>query len=275
MPGLTVQPSINDARSQYLLPLIERLRTIDLTPLLVYDFNSVPDSAILALAWQFDILQPEWQLGGYTLTNEQSDILSGIDDLTDIDSLSSPSSSLGSSDYDSYRALLKIAIPLHATRGTPYAIKTALAALGFVGATLLEGQSTWGGNEYPSNEGWALFRVVINLTPSQNISSDDLTRIYAAANFWKPQRCVLDSVYINLGNESDALNITDSTSSGIVDALDITDAFGANIPMSDTIGAVPTHDAQYSHAGFTYQNIPVGITDGPITVNGVPVEGNK
>ncbi|MBE3605221.1 phage tail protein, partial [bacterium] len=59
MAHLQVQPSINDARSAALLDLIERLGALDLTPLLVYRIDSAPDSVLLALAWQFDMLGPQ------------------------------------------------------------------------------------------------------------------------------------------------------------------------------------------------------------------------
>ena len=62
MAELNIQPSINDARSSALLVLLERLDNLDLVPILVYRLDSVPDSALTLLAWQFDMLDPEWQL---------------------------------------------------------------------------------------------------------------------------------------------------------------------------------------------------------------------
>jgi len=50
-------------RSRALLDLIERMDAIDLTSILVYRLDSVPDSALLFLAWQFDLVAPQWQLG--------------------------------------------------------------------------------------------------------------------------------------------------------------------------------------------------------------------
>src|SRR5438128_12377304 len=123
MAQLTIQPSINDARSNALLELIKRLGSLDLTPLLVYRLDSAPTDALTLLAWQFDILGPEWQLGAPT--GESIDSLKDIDALTSIDSLSSAGGAAGLSDFDSLRDLLRAAIPLHRTRGTPYAIKTA------------------------------------------------------------------------------------------------------------------------------------------------------
>lgn len=142
---LQAQPSINDARTQAHLALGARLPQIDLTPLLVYRIDSVPASALPALAWQFDVLSPLWQL------------------------LAPGGGSVQQSGTQAARDLIKLAISLHRSRGTPYAIKTALAALGWPGVTILEGQSSWGGSFYPANQGWAVFRVQVPV-PAINIT---------------------------------------------------------------------------------------------------------
>src|ERR1700723_1547501 len=129
MAQLTIQPSINDERGRALLELIGRMDALDLVPILVYRLDSVPDSALLRLAWQFDLVAPQWQLGAQV--SESIDALAAIDPLIDVDTLSSTGGVAGSSDFDSLRALLKVAIPLHRTRGTPYAIKAALTPPGW------------------------------------------------------------------------------------------------------------------------------------------------
>ena len=59
MPRLQLQPSIaTDRRANAHLALIDRLRTLDLSPLLVYRIASLDDSAVLAMAWQWDTLNP-------------------------------------------------------------------------------------------------------------------------------------------------------------------------------------------------------------------------
>ncbi len=139
MAELQPSPSINDARAQALLHLIGRLRSIDLTPLLVYRIDSVPAAALPFLGWQFDLLSPLWAL--LAPTNPQ---LSRSNEAT-----------------VQRRALIKAAIPLHRIRGTPASIKQALTALGWFRATILEGQKTWGGTAFPPNEGWAVCRLLI------------------------------------------------------------------------------------------------------------------
>ena len=273
--NLVPAPSINDLRTQALMGLLGRLDTLDLSGLLVYRIPSVPETALKFLAWQFDVLDPEWQLLT-TSAGESIDALTDIDSLTDIDTLDSPGSIAGPSDWDSYRALLLQAIPLHRTRGTPYAIKTALAALGWPNAILQEGQNSWGGVSWPSGEGWAVFRVLINLSAGQTVTAAQSAAVIAALNFFKPQRCWLDSLWFTVPPFLDSLNITDSLSGSPVDALDITDALSVVIPtILDTIQNPVIYNAQFDHSGVTYANEPVGISDGAITVNGTPEEGNK
>jgi Phage tail protein (Tail_P2_I) len=141
----TLQPpaSINDARAQALMVLIERLGALDLTPLLVYRIDSVPAGALPFLAWQFDILSPLWQL------------------------IAPTSPSVEASATEAARDLVKLAIALHRVRGTPYAVKTALAALGWPGAGILEGQASWGGSSWPASQGWAACRISVPLAATQ------------------------------------------------------------------------------------------------------------
>jgi hypothetical protein len=75
MAQLTIQPSINDERGRALLELIERMDALDLVPILVYRLDSVPDSALRLLAWQFDLVAPQWQLGAQV--SESIDALAG------------------------------------------------------------------------------------------------------------------------------------------------------------------------------------------------------
>ena len=185
MAQLQIPPSIDDLRSQSLLVTIERLDALDLTPLLVYRLDSAPDSALIFLAWQFDMLDPQWQLAASS-SGESIDALTDIDTLTDVDTLLSSSSSAGPTDFDSWRALLQTSIPLHRVHGTSYSIRQALASLNWNSVSFLEGQASWGGSAWPSSEGWAVFRVMVNLETGQTVGANDAARIVAAVNFFKP-----------------------------------------------------------------------------------------
>jgi P2-related tail formation protein len=278
MAQLTIQPSINDLRSQSLLGLIERLGALDLTPILVYRLDSVPDSALLLLAWQFDMLAPEWQVGANV--SESIDALTNIDALTDIDTLTSSQSGAGPSDPASWRTLLKAAIPLHQTRGTPYAIKTALAALGWSSVTLLEGQSSWNGTAWPANQGWAVFRAVINLVAGQAVGNREAMRAIGAINFFKPTRSRLDSLWFAAAPIADSAPAPDDLVRSIFLQKDAAPAPADLVsapawPLADNRRIAPVYDAHFHHIGVTYGANEPAVADSGVTVNGNPIAAGE
>ncbi len=204
MPELSAAPSINDTRTQALLVLISRLAALDLTTLLVYRIDSVVDGALPFLAWQFDILSPLWQLIAPVALGV--DALTNIDLLIDVDNLIESGglvTELALTEA-AQRELLKNAIALHRFRGTPWSVKQALASLGWTTVSLLEGQTSWGGVAYPSNQGWAVFRVMIDLAAGQGVSIGAASTAVAAVNFFKPARAWLDSVWFAVPAITDA-----------------------------------------------------------------------
>src|SRR5277367_4450109 len=190
MPELSAAPSINDTRTQALLVLIARLAALDLTTLLVYRIDSVVAGALPFLAWQFDILSPLWQLISPVALGV--DALTNIDLLIDVDNLIESADALSQELTEvAQRELLESAIALHRFRGTPWAVKQALASLGWTTVSLLEGQTSWGGVAYPANQGWAVFRVMIDLAAGQGVSIGAASTGTAAVNFYKPARAWL------------------------------------------------------------------------------------
>ncbi len=139
MPELSPPASISDLRAQGIYAITARFGKLDLTPLLLYTITFAPDSALGWLAWQFDVADSLFQL-----------LAPGADQ----------------------RQLISQAVPLKRFVGTPYAIKTALASLGWPGAIIQEGQNSWGGTFWPADQGWAVCRILINLVP---ISPADAT----------------------------------------------------------------------------------------------------
>ncbi len=275
---LLLAPSINDTRGQAILAIVDqRMKALDLTPILVYRIASLPDSAVLAMAWQWDVLDPTWATG--IAAGESWDALTSIDLLTDIDTLTSQDNDATSvSDYDTYRSLIENAVPLHKLRGTSQAIINALAELGFAGAQLLEGQHSWGGTSWPANEGWAVFRIVIALTAGQMITLTQQNQIIGAALFWKNARSWLDSVQFVAYPLSDTLlpAPTDSLTNIFAqfDALlpAPTDLIAAPWPpISDTKNVVPLHDTRYLHIGTTYGVNEPPAVDAGVVVNGVAI----
>ncbi len=271
MPRLTIQPSIQDLRSRALLDLIERLGAIDLTTLLVYRLDSTPVDVLPLLAWQFDILEPQWQLGASN--TESIDNLQNIDTLTNVDSLTSSGGVAGTMDSDSWRQLPKAAIPLHRNRGTPYAIRSALASLGWTSVKILEGQNSWSGTTYPASQGWAVFRVVISVAAGQGVQSEDVERICNAIKFYKPIRAWLDSIWFTLpALREGKLSITDS----VVSIFSQHDSARPPVDVvsgrawiaSDTKGITPTHDGHFYYTGISYGPTEPIVADSGATVLG-------
>ncbi len=287
MADLQSPPSINDLRSQALLALINRLKALDLTPILVYRIASLVDSAVLPMAWQWDVLNPLLAYGLEGVTTLQFsawDPITNIDTLTNIDLLLGPvtlNPPSPSAILAAYRALILLSTKLHSTLGTRAALQNALKNLGFPDAVILEGQNSWGGTSYPSSQGWALFRVLINIATSPVPADITLeTLLPAICNYWKPARCLLDSVQfqnyladtlsplpsdfvINIFRQVDTLKP--------LPADFIVAPFG---PLSDAKTIVPLHDGRYYHIGTTYGANEPHVADSGVIVNGAAISAN-
>jgi hypothetical protein len=285
---LQLPPSINDARGQALLALVNRLGAIDLTPLLVYRIPSLVDSAVLAMAWQWDVLNPLLlpDLAELiTLAYGSWDAIADIDALNDINQLLYQAASEGGSSfnlYTEYRALILLSTALHSTIGTPAALLNALAGLGYAKAALQEGQDSWGGTQWPADEGWAVFRVGIPLgeVPAGTDFTTLEQRLSAMANYWKPARCWLDSIQFTTA-ESDVL--APAPTDFVVNIFARTDFVTPQVsdfiaapawPVSDAKTIVPLHDGRYYHIGTTYGVGEPHVADDGVVVNGVPISAN-
>ncbi|HLX06020.1 MAG TPA: phage tail protein [Candidatus Binatus sp.] len=283
MPELSAAPSINDTRTQALLVLISRLGALDLTTLLVYRIDSVVDGALPFLARQFDILSPLWQLIAPVALGV--DALTNIDLLIDVDNLIESGglvTELALTEA-AQRELLKNAIALHRFRGTPWSIKQALASLGWTSVSLLEGQTSWGGVAYPSSQGWAVFRVMIDLAAGQGVSIGAASTAVAAVNFFKPARAWLDSVWFAVPAITDAGPVPSDklTFGGIAkyqldtapapndNALAFAIALGSSVDARGPI--VAAYDSHYRHSGITYGANQPEVADSALIVNGAAV----
>jgi len=274
MAQLQLPPSINDLRSQALLATIERLDALDLTPLLVYRLDSAPDSALIFLAWQFDMLDPQWQLAAST-SGESIDALTDPDALTDIDTLLSSSGSAGPTDFDSWRALLQTAIPLHRVHGTSYSIRQALASLSWTSVSFLEGQASWGGSAWPSSEGWAVFRVVMNLAEGQGVGMNDPARIVAAVNFFKPARSWLDALVFEAAPLGDTAPAPGDFTGEVDNIPAPSDLLTAPLaPIAEQRVIAPVYNRHYYHIVITYGAHEPAVADSGVVANGVPISAN-
>ncbi len=281
MAELQIPPSINDARSRALMDLVGRLGQIDLASLLVYRIDSVPAEALPFLAWQFDILSPLWQSVAPVLRSVDS--IRDVDALVDIDTLTEDPSVQGiqqSVAVAAQRALIKMAIQLHRFRGTPWSIKSALAMLGWSSVSILEGQDSWGGSQYPPDEGWAVFRVVIHLIAGQTFDPNAPDLATATINFFKPARSLLDSLVFVLPPVLDAAPAPlDRLTLGGIDTyqLDIGPSPAAGLSIAivleldhDPYGpAGPFYSARYRHSGITYGADEPAVADSALILDGV------
>jgi phage tail P2-like protein len=131
----------------------ERLEGLNLAVLLVYVVDSAPASALLPLAEQFDVLG--WK--GWNLAQTEAD----------------------------KRALIRKAIELHRYKGTGWAIREAIKAVGFDGARIVEGVGIDYDGEhnhdaditYGGGGNWATFRVTILLPEAIEVLVDSLDKI--------------------------------------------------------------------------------------------------
>jgi hypothetical protein len=281
---LQLQPPLQmDARSQAHLGLINRLEALDLSPILVYRMASLADSAVLPMAWQWDVLNPLLLPAIQALANKTFaswDQILNVDTLTVIDQLLyqilTNTAPTGEALFTQYRALILLSTSLHSTMGTVGAIKNGLAGLGFPGAVLQEGQSKWGGTQYPSNQGWAVFRVLVDLStvPAQTDIGTLQKQMVAMCNYWKPARCILDSVQFQwhlldtlIPAISDVLRNV-FTQHDFLSPLPSDFIAAPFFPISDAKTLVPFWNARYYHTGITYGQNEPDVADGPLVRNG-------
>jgi len=151
-----IPESIRDASTLAFNELIDRMGRLDISPLLVYLIDSVEPTALPHLAEQFHIMGYEgWRLS--------------------------------TSDFER-RAIIKKAIDKHRSKGTRYAIQTALDSLGIT--CIIREWFDYGGAPYH-------FRITLNVNNSE-ISAETLALFDAYIQEYKNVRSVLDNVEINL-----------------------------------------------------------------------------
>ena len=204
MAQLQLPPSINDLRSQSLLATIERLDALDLTP-----------SAVLPprLGSGFGA-----DLSGLAIRHARSAVATCGEHLgreyrradrhRHAHRYRHVVIVVGQRRADRLRFLASAAadLPFHciACMARSYSISQALGSLNWTSVTFLEGQTSWGGSAWPSSEGWAVFRVVVNLGAGQTVGMNDAARIVAAVNFFKPARSWLDALVFEAAPLGDA-----------------------------------------------------------------------
>ncbi|MEX3690078.1 phage tail protein I [Paraburkholderia sp. BR14263] len=152
-PSLLPPPLARDLTCRATETLGARMSAIDLTPLLVYDFDTVAASALASLAEQLRVLGD----AGWNLATTEAQ----------------------------QRALLKSAIKLHRMRGTSYAVTRALEILGVNADTVEWFEDT------PQRAPYT-FAVDIDTTnqpaDAPLITLDRWAQIIRVVNYWKNAR---------------------------------------------------------------------------------------
>jgi hypothetical protein len=136
----------------------------------------------------------------------------------------------------------------------------------------LEGQASWGGNAWPSSEGWAVFRVAINLGAGQTVGANDAARIVAAVNFFKPVRSWLDALVFEAPPLGDAAPAPGDFTGAVDQAPAPSDLLTAQLaPLTERRVITPVYDRHYYHIGITYGAHEPAVADSGVVVNGVPI----
>lgn len=195
----------------------ERLNGIPLQNIAIYIIDEAPEEALYYLAQQFDVLG----LRGYkyAITTEQK------------------------------REVIKNALQAHMYTGTPYAIETALAAIGLVVDRIEEGVGDYnihngqhnydGSITYGSLGHWAYFNVYIQTQQGGVISALQLEEARDIINEFKNVRSHLKEIIVSPQNVQDQLILSDSVNITIQSA--VLDSFGS------------VHDGSHNYDGsITY-----------------------
>lgn len=155
-------PSIQDERFRAMLEVIDRRGLLPLAVLAIYDIDAVERSALIHLAEQFNVLGKR----GWALANTEAE----------------------------QRGLIKGAIELHRRSGTPWAVRTAMALVGYPGATVTENPplSYDGSWQYDGNFQYCAVKVncfFVTLDPVQSqVSGELIALIIDLIKEWKNER---------------------------------------------------------------------------------------
>lgn len=202
-PSLLPPPLARDLNCRAVETLAARVSALDLTPLVVYDFDTVPASALPSLAEQFRMLGD----AGWNLATTEAQ----------------------------QRALLKEAGALHRIRGTPYAVSRVLAILD-VNATTVE----WFQDTPPSAP--YTFAINADTTDQPDgAPALDLARfgqIARVVNYWKNARSLfgfrLSSDGLSLG--TGVVMVVEGEEAASITANFVGDAIGLVSPAAYVAG---------------------------------------
>ena len=182
------------------------------------------------------------------------------------------------------RELLKSAIALHRFRGTPWAIKQALASLGWTSSFFARGSDSWGGVCVSVEPGMGGVPRHDRSRGRARCSIGTASTAVGAVNFFKPARAWLDSIWFAVPAITDTgplpsdkfwssvesvkyqLNAAPSPNdNALVFAIAMASLIDPHGPM------VSAYDGHYRHSGITYGANEPEVADSALIVNGAAV----
>jgi len=150
----------------------QELTALPTDPILMFIIDSAPTEALYYLASQYGVLG--W--GGWRLANTEQQ----------------------------RRNLIKTAVKLQRTKGTPASIKNAIATLGYDSVTIttsigifFDGSYDHDGEITYNGGNWATFNVTINVANGVTIPDATLDQIKALINEYKNARSILNDLLVN------------------------------------------------------------------------------
>jgi hypothetical protein len=148
---------------------------------------------------------------------------------------------------------------------------------------LLEGQASWGGNNYPDSQGWAVFRVVINLRDGQPVIGAPLLLVRAVVELFKNARSKLDTIVFvpppivdAAPTPTDRLTLDGSSKHQLDNGRVPHDGalvIAVTLPhLEDPIGPIAAlYNSHYRYSGITYGANEPKLADSALVLNGEAV----
>lgn len=188
---LTPDVLAGDARFAALAALTQRLGALDLSPLLVYLVDQVNAAALPLLAEQFHVMGAE----GFASAGAE----------------------------EALRQLVRDAVLLHRKKGTPWAVRRALAMIGLGDSSeIIEGgtQAVYNGTVFADGAlvyggaSWATYRIIADLGELAGLDGGSGDVVRETAEAWAPVSRYLTGVFWK-SDVSDAAPVDESISTAV------------------------------------------------------------
>lgn len=146
------------------------------------------------------------------------------------------------------RALIARSIELHRKKGTVWSVIEALRAIGFGDSEIIErlpqnhydGALAYSGGAHYDAFGWAQFRLIADLGEDRPLRADEVARITAVVEEWKPLHTELMDVQFKA-------NVADTVASAEADAIAIAATSADILPWGRRYDGSLLHDQGVFH----------------------------